>query len=489
MTGSLVARVICKATTEEMSAPKRKHLDVLTRLSFEPKLSIPDFSKFLLDRLRSQNWVVVFKTLITTHHLMHYGSDQFSQFLATNHSQLKVNKFADRNNASIFHYITTYANFLETRSRCIAQAGFDFCKLKRGREEENMRGMPINKLMKNIPMLCQLADALAQFNATAVEIQRNSVMCAAHLLLYVDMIRLYAAYNEGIINLMDKYFSLQKKQCQEALCLYKEYLKRMDVMSAFIKIGEEVRARTQGTMTNDDSLLFKKMPDSALEALETHLANLENDKKGQKALPSVSSPALWDKPHVQTESKPMTTAEELGISEELMKNIIEDERRRLDSFVKKTQLQVQEQTPQPFSFAEDALSYEDLNSLADPFSPPAQAATFNSCDFFASDASSKSGTTDNGNPWAAAKPPPQQSKPRTIDEKLAELANLSLIDTTPARAQNVNWNKGGVAHQPFVPSHPQQPMAPPQSLANPWLTPSMQPLQVIFSFQISQTKT
>lgn len=58
------------------------------------------------------------------------------------------------------------------------------------------------------------------------------------MLLFRDLIRLFACYNDGIINLLEKYFEMQKKQTRDALDLYKKFLIRMDRVAEFLKVAE-----------------------------------------------------------------------------------------------------------------------------------------------------------------------------------------------------------------------------------------------------------
>lgn len=58
------------------------------------------------------------------------------------------------------------------------------------------------------------------------------------MLLFRDLIRLFACYNDGIINLLEKYFDMNKKQCKDALDLYKKFLVRMDRVAEFLKVAE-----------------------------------------------------------------------------------------------------------------------------------------------------------------------------------------------------------------------------------------------------------
>eukprot|EP00064_Thunnus_orientalis_P020202 superscaffoldBa00005432_g20334 len=75
MTGSAISKAVCKATTHEVSGPKKKHLDYLIHCTNEMNVNIPQLADTLFERTANSSWVVVFKALITTHHLMMYGNE------------------------------------------------------------------------------------------------------------------------------------------------------------------------------------------------------------------------------------------------------------------------------------------------------------------------------------------------------------------------------------------------------------------------------
>ena len=60
------------------------------------------------------------------------------------------------------------------------------------------------------------------------------------VLLFKDLVRLFACYNDGIINLLQKYFEMRKGQCKDGLEIYKRYLVRMEKIQAFFKVAENV---------------------------------------------------------------------------------------------------------------------------------------------------------------------------------------------------------------------------------------------------------
>lgn len=49
-------------------------LDLL-QCTHEPNVSIPQLANLLIERTNHSSWVVVFKALITVHHLMCYGNE------------------------------------------------------------------------------------------------------------------------------------------------------------------------------------------------------------------------------------------------------------------------------------------------------------------------------------------------------------------------------------------------------------------------------
>ena len=77
--------------------------------------------------------------------------------------------------------------------------------------EGAVRTMTTDQLLKTLPILQQHLDALLDFDCTASELN-NGVINAAFMLLFRDLIRLFACYNDGIINLLEKYFDMNKKQ-------------------------------------------------------------------------------------------------------------------------------------------------------------------------------------------------------------------------------------------------------------------------------------
>uniref|UniRef100_A0A665TQP0 Phosphatidylinositol binding clathrin assembly protein a n=1 Tax=Echeneis naucrates TaxID=173247 RepID=A0A665TQP0_ECHNA len=235
-------------------------------------VNIPQLADTLFERTANTSWVVVFKSLTTTHHLMVYGNERFIQYLASRNTLFNLSNFLDKSGLQGYDmstFIRRYSRYLNEKAVSYRQVAFDFTKVKRG-SDGLMRTMNTEKLLKTIPTIQNQMDVLLDFNVNANELT-NGVINAAFMLLFKDAIRLFAAYNEGIINLLEKYFDMKKVQCKDGLDIYKKFLTRMTRISEFLKVAE---------VGQDLSLIRSRQraPSSLLDALEQHLASLEGKK-------------------------------------------------------------------------------------------------------------------------------------------------------------------------------------------------------------------
>ncbi|XP_034614904.1 phosphatidylinositol-binding clathrin assembly protein isoform X6 [Trachemys scripta elegans] len=273
VTGSAVSKIVCKATTHEVMGPKKKHLDYLIQCTNEMNVNIPQLADSLFERTTNSSWVVVFKSLITTHHLMVYGNERFIQYLASRNTLFNLSNFLDKSGLQGYDmstFIRRYSRYLNEKAVSYRQVAFDFTKVKRGADGV-MRTMNTEKLLKTVPIIQNQMDALLDFNVNSNELT-NGIINAAFMLLFKDAIRLFAAYNEGIINLLEKYFDMKKNQCKEGLDIYKKFLTRMTRISEFLKVAEQVG------IDRGDIPDLSQAPSSLLDALEQHLASLEGKK-------------------------------------------------------------------------------------------------------------------------------------------------------------------------------------------------------------------
>ncbi|XP_077161721.1 clathrin coat assembly protein AP180 isoform X12 [Paroedura picta] len=307
VTGSAVARAVCKATTHEVMGPKKKHLDYLIQATNETNVNIPQMADTLFERATNSSWVVVFKALVTTHHLMVHGNERFIQYLASRNTLFNLSNFLDKSGSHGYDmstFIRRYSRYLNEKAFSYRQMAFDFARVKKGADGV-MRTMVPEKLLKSMPILQGQIDALLEFDVHPNELT-NGVINAAFMLLFKDLIKLFACYNDGVINLLEKFFEMKKGQCKDALEIYKRFLTRMTRVSEFLKVAEQVG------IDKGDIPDLTQAPSSLMETLEQHLNTLEGKKSGNSSgAPSPlgkSSPATTVTSPNSTPSKSIDTS-------------------------------------------------------------------------------------------------------------------------------------------------------------------------------------
>ncbi|XP_034000120.1 clathrin coat assembly protein AP180-like isoform X2 [Trematomus bernacchii] len=277
LTGSDMARAVCKATTHEVMAPKKKHLEYLVSATNTTNVNIPQMADTLFERATNASWVVVFKALVTSHHMCVHGNERFIQYLASRTSLFNLSNFIDKtgsNGYDMSTFIRRYGRYLNEKAFAYRQMAFDFTRVKKGAEGV-MRTMTTEKLLKGMPVLQTQIDTLLEFDIHPKELN-NGIINGAFLLLFKDLVKLFASYNDGVINLLEKYFKMKKSDCKEALEIYKRFLTRVTKIGEFMKMAETV-----GVEKNDIPDI-NYAPSSILESLETHMNGLEDVKGGKK---------------------------------------------------------------------------------------------------------------------------------------------------------------------------------------------------------------
>lgn len=308
--GSTVNKAVVKATTHEVGGPKKKHLDYLVQLTGAPNVNLPELANQIVERTRNSSWVVVFKGLVTAHHLMIYGNERFLHSCASRLQLFALQDFNDRSGGQGYEmsaFVRRYARYLNEKAAAYRTLAYDFTRMRRSNDGQSFKTMNTETLLKTIPVLEQQLCALIDFEANP-ETLNNGVITGAFVLLFKDLVRLFACYHDGIINLLDKYFVMKKTQCKVGLDIYDRYLERMDKVQQFFKVAEKI-GLDQGETPD-----FKSAPASLRDALKEYYDSLDGKKSG------TVSPTT---PVSQTEKE----------------RVIEQEKRLYDQFSKKKQSQ------------------------------------------------------------------------------------------------------------------------------------------------------
>uniref|UniRef100_A0A8C5VSI9 Synaptosome associated protein 91 n=1 Tax=Microcebus murinus TaxID=30608 RepID=A0A8C5VSI9_MICMU len=279
----------------------------LIQATNETNVNIPQMADTLFERATNSSWVVVFKALVTTHHLMVHGNERFIQYLASRNTLFNLSNFLDKSGSHGYDmstFIRRYSRYLNEKAFSYRQMAFDFARVKKGADGV-MRTMAPEKLLKSMPILQGQIDALLEFDVHPNELT-NGVINAAFMLLFKDLIKLFACYNDGVINLLEKFFEMKKGQCKDALEIYKRFLTRMTRVSEFLKVAEQVG------IDKGDIPDLTQAPSSLMETLEQHLNTLEGKKPGNKS--GAPSPLSKSSPATTVTSPNSTPAKTIDTS-------------------------------------------------------------------------------------------------------------------------------------------------------------------------------
>lgn len=274
--GSTVNKAVVKATTHEVGGPKKKHLDYLVQLTGAPNVNLPELANQIVERTRNSSWVVVFKALVTCQHLMIYGNERFLHSCASRLQLFSLQDFNDRSNGQGYEmsaYVRRYARYLNEKSASYRSLAYDFTRMRRSSDGQSFKTMNTETLLKTVPVLEQQLCALIDFDANS-EVLNNAIIKGAFILLFKDLVRLFACYHDGIINLLDKYFEMKKAQCKKGLDIYDRYLERMDKVQQFFKVAEKIG------LDQGDTPDFKSAPASLRDALKEYYESIDGKKSG-----------------------------------------------------------------------------------------------------------------------------------------------------------------------------------------------------------------
>ncbi|KAG9509610.1 Phosphatidylinositol-binding clathrin assembly protein LAP [Fragariocoptes setiger] len=372
LAGQALARCVCKATTEEPIAPKKKHLDYLIMHTLSANSSIPQMANLLIERAsNNSSWVVVMKALITIHHLMSFGHERFSQYMSSSNFTFQLNGFLDRytnQGYTMSPFVRRYSNYINAKALTYRKLAFDPIRIKRG-PDNVMRKMPVERLIKTLPVIQSQMDTLLEFDCTSDDLS-NSVIVSSFILLFRDLVKLYASYNDGIINLLEKYFNLNKNLARPAFDIYKNFTLRLDKISTFLRVAEHAGIN-RGEIPD-----LKQGPASLIDALEGYLESVEKRKEPARS-PSLRTTISLGKAQVASiadghndwaADDPWAT--NLENSETL--EALEEEARAIQQFERRTSLARSERSNranESTSESLDAFAIHAPPSNKNPFNP------------------------------------------------------------------------------------------------------------------------
>lgn len=235
---------VVKATNHVECPPKEKHVRMifLATSASRPRADVAYCIHALARRIaKTHNWTVALKSMMVIHRTLREGDPTFREELI-NYGRnrghiLNLSNFKDDSSPHAWDYsawVRTYALFLEERLECFRVLKYDV-ESERPAGHSRTRELDTVELLEHLPALQQLLYRLMGCQPEGAAIS-NYVIQAALGLVLKESFKLYRAINDGIINLVDKFFEMQRHDAVKALDIYKRAGQQAERLSDFYEV-------------------------------------------------------------------------------------------------------------------------------------------------------------------------------------------------------------------------------------------------------------
>ncbi|EXC25759.1 Putative clathrin assembly protein [Morus notabilis] len=276
---------IVKATNHVERPAKEKHIRAIFAAisATRPRADVAYCIHALARRLsRTHNWAVALKTLIVIHRALREVDPTFHEELInygrSRSHMLNLAHFKDDSSPNghwiLSHgilccrlpawdysaWVRTYALFLEERLECFRVLKYDV-ETDRARTKD----LDTAELLEHLPALQQLLFRVLGCQPQGAAVH-NYVIQLALSMVATESIRVYQAISDGTVNLVDKFFEMERHNAVKALDIYRRAGQQAERLSEFYEICKSIDIGR-----GERFIKIEQPPASFLQAMEEYV--------------------------------------------------------------------------------------------------------------------------------------------------------------------------------------------------------------------------
>jgi hypothetical protein len=285
-------------TKVKLAPPKSKYVEHILLATQSGEAGVAEVFRTLTHRLRDSTWTVAFKSLIIVHLMIKEGAPNvtLSYLGAAPTHRLAINSFTDVQTQG--HNIRRYSEYLLARAQAFEAAKCDFV----ADGQNHVKRLSVDKgLLRETEIIQVQVRALVKCNMLDDDLE-NEISLTAFRLLTRDLLDLYAAENEAVMNVLGHYFEMSRTDAERAIKIYKTFCKQTDLVVQFLGVARQFEHATRLEIPK-----IKHAPTSLAASLQEYLDDKEFDINRRQYLAeqdAKKSGKPFSKPAAQPKAQP-----------------------------------------------------------------------------------------------------------------------------------------------------------------------------------------
>lgn len=261
---------IVKATNHVERPAKEKYIRAIFSAisATRPRADVAYCIHALARRLsKTHNWAVALKTLIVIHRALREVDPTFHEELINygcrRNRMLNMAHFKDDSSPNAWDYsawVRSYALFLEERLECFRVLKYDVES-----DRPRTKDLDTPELLEQLPALQQLLYRINGCQPQGASVH-NFVIQLALSMVASESIKIYNAISDGTVNLVDKFFEMQRNDALKSLDIYRRAGQQAEALSEFYEICKSIDVGR-----GEKFIKIEQPPASFLQAMEEYV--------------------------------------------------------------------------------------------------------------------------------------------------------------------------------------------------------------------------